>query len=229
MLVNISNGAINLSFVKSIRILGGWVQAFQSHLFKVYSWPMQSDPSTGFLSIKSILKLDANWSKRLRMTPSRQFWFRVAAFLAHSGDSWFWLAGLGLIWLFIPTEWHTKSALLAIGILVLAPVVLGIKFTIRRQRPPGEWGAIYRNTDPHSFPSGHAARSAMLAVLAIGLGPAWFGWLVLIWAPMVSLARVVTGVHYLSDVIVGMVFGGIAGLCLLAISPLLISLFPFIF
>ena len=190
---------------------------------------MQSEPSTGLFSIKSLLKWDAVWSERLRMTPSRKFWFQVAAFLAHSGDSWFWLAGLGLVWLFIPGEWHTNSALLATGVVVLAPVVLWIKFSIRRQRPPGEWGAIYRNTDPHSFPSGHAARAAMLAVLAIGLGPEWFGWLLLIWAPMVSLARVVTGVHYLSDIVAGIIFGIFAGVCLLAISPLLIALFPFIF
>ena len=43
----------------------------------------------------------------------------------------------------------------------------------------------------------------LLAVLALGLGPAWFGWLLLAWAPLVILARVAMGVHYLSDVIAG--------------------------
>ena len=51
------------------------------------------------------------------------------------------------------------------GILILAALVLAIKFLVRRQRPEGEWGAIYRNTDPHSFPSGHAARAVLLAGL----------------------------------------------------------------
>jgi undecaprenyl-diphosphatase len=190
---------------------------------------MQSDPSTDLFSLKSLLKLDASWSERLRMTPSRRFWFQVAAFLAHSGDSWFWLAGLFLIWLLVPGEWHTRAAVMAGGIVVLAPTVLLIKSTIRRQRPPGEWGAIYRNSDPHSFPSGHAARMAMLTVIAIGLGPAWFAGLLLIWAPLVSLARVLTGVHYLSDIIAGILLGLLAGLIGLAISPFIISLFPFIF
>ena len=60
-----------------------------------------------------------------------------------------------------------------LAIVGLAVLVMAIKFTIRRRRPDGEWGGLYRSTDPHSFPSGHAARAVLIAVLAIGLGPAW--------------------------------------------------------
>jgi undecaprenyl-diphosphatase len=116
-----------------------------------------------------------------------------------------------------------------IGVVVLAFLVLAIKFTIRRKRPEGEWGAIYRNTDPHSFPSGHAARAFMLAVMALALGPAWFGGLVAVWAPLVSLARVSMGVHYLSDVVAGMLVGILAGLVMLWIAPWLMTLTPFLF
>jgi undecaprenyl-diphosphatase len=90
-------------------------------------------------------------------------------------------------------------------------VVLVLKLLIRRRRPPGEWGAIYRNTDPHSFPSGHAARAAMLAVLLCAWGPTWAAPVAIAWAPLVSLARVALGVHYLSDVIAGGVLGLAAG------------------
>ena len=54
---------------------------------------------------------------------------------------------------------------------LLAVMVLLIKFRIRRQRPVGEWGRIYRNTDPHSFPSGHAARAFLIATIAAGKSP----------------------------------------------------------
>lgn len=94
-----------------------------------------------------------------------------------------------------------------VAVLLTAVLVLAVKFTVRRRRPEGEWGAIYRSTDPHSFPSGHAARAAMLAVLAAGLGPAWFGAALVAWAPLVSLARVAMGVHYLSDVLAGVLIG----------------------
>jgi undecaprenyl-diphosphatase len=89
--------------------------------------------------------------------------------------------------------------------------VLTIKFTIRRRRPEGKWGAIYRSTDPHSFPSGHAARVFLIGVLAIGLGPGWLAILLCIWAPLVALSRVAMGLHYLSDVVAGAVLGAIAG------------------
>jgi undecaprenyl-diphosphatase len=125
--------------------------------------------------------------------------------------------------------WHRVSVLMAAAVVALALFVLAIKFTIRRQRPPGDWGAIYRNTDPHSFPSGHAARAGLLAVLAFGLGPLWFGVLVVLWAPFVSIARVMTGVHYLSDVLAGLALGIAAGFVMLSITPWVIQTFAFFF
>jgi len=87
-----------------------------------------------------------------------------------------------------------------------------LKLIVRRQRPEGEWGAIYRNTDPHSFPSGHAARAILLAVLGLGLGPLWFAVVLVIWGPLVALARVAMGVHFLSDVLAGGFLGLMIGI-----------------
>jgi membrane-associated phospholipid phosphatase len=142
---------------------------------------------------------------------------RACAVLAHSCDSWFWLIGLGLLWWLGDSHWEVRALVMAGGILITAIVVLIIKFTVRRSRPDGEWGRIYRSTDPHSFPSGHAARAAMLAVLGIWLGPAWLSLALLIWAPLVGLARVILGVHYPSDVIAGWAFGALMGLVILLV------------
>lgn len=177
----------------------------------------------------NLIESDQRWTMRLRLRQVKGLWFNLAAFLAHSGDSWFWLAGLGLVWLFGNPSWHQRSALLILGLVGLAIMVLFIKFRVRRRRPEGEWGAIYRNTDPHSFPSGHASRAAMLAVVALGIGPAWFGLLLLVWAPLVSLARVLMGVHYVSDVLAGLLIGLVAGLLVLLVHPLLLTLLPFLF
>jgi undecaprenyl-diphosphatase len=89
----------------------------------------------------------------------------------------------------------------------LAVAVLLIKFRIKRKRPEGEWGSIYRSSDPHSFPSGHAARAFLIATIAAGLGPSWLALVLWIWAPLVALARVAMGVHYLSDIVAGAFFG----------------------
>jgi undecaprenyl-diphosphatase len=138
----------------------------------------------------------------------------LAIFLAHSGDSWFWGLGLAAVWLASGPPGKLFALRLVLAIFGMAGLVFLIKRRFRRPRPAGDWGAIYRQTDPHSFPSGHAARMAMLAVLAAALGPAWFGWLMLVWAPLVALARVAMGVHYLSDVVGGALLGLAAGLAL---------------
>ena len=181
------------------------------------------------MTLEALAKLDDRLSHRIRLTPEHRGWWQVITFLAHSGDSWFLLVGLGIIWLVANPEWRGKAVLLSAGIVMLAVLVLAIKFTVRRRRPAGEWGAIYRNTDPHSFPSGHAARVFMLAIMAVTLGPVWFGWLLVVWAPLVSMARVMTGLHYLTDVLAGMVLGLLAGVVVLQIQPLLLAFFPFLF
>jgi membrane-associated phospholipid phosphatase len=51
----------------------------------------------------------------------------------------------------------------------------------------------------------------LLAVLGLGLGPVWFAITLLIWAPLVALARVAMGVHYLLDILAGFGFGILMG------------------
>lgn len=176
------------------------------------------------MSLQSILEFDAHISNRLRVAEQPGFLRNIAVFFAHSGDSWFWGLALVLIWLFTNDPfWEKWSFVLLGGISVLAAMVMALKFTIRRRRPEGEWGAIYRNTDPHSFPSGHAARAFLIAVLATGLGPGWAGVILWVWAPLVSLARVAMGVHYASDIVAGMVVGILVGILGLGIYPLLLA------
>jgi len=184
------------------------------------------------MTFKALLELDHHLSLQFRLQSNQRLLRRVAAILAHSADSWFWLAGLGFLWAFHWGEWHNKAFFLAVGIFILAVVVMFIKFTIRRQRPEGGWGKIYRTADPHSFPSGHAARAVFLAAMFWAFGPAWLALLLTVWAPLVGLARVVMGVHFLSDVLAGIVVGLVfAGLYLLVypfLQESVFTLFPFL-
>lgn len=163
------------------------------------------------MSLRSILELDARLSSQLRVAEKPGFLRNLSAFLAHSGDSWFWFAALIIFWFFSNTLWKQWEVVEFFGILGLAGVVLAIKFLVRRKRPEGEWGGIYRNTDPHSFPSGHAARSFLIAVVGTALAPPWLAAALWVWAPLVALARVAMGVHYLSDVVAGALLGVIVG------------------
>ncbi len=164
------------------------------------------------MRFEKILYLDYKLSSRLRVAEEPGMFRNMAVFLGHSGDSWFWLIGLIVLWLMGDEVWKGRAVMMILAILITAVFVMALKFTIRRQRPEGEWGQIYRKTDPHSFPSGHAARALMLGVLALTLGPPWFGILLIIWGPLVGLARVAMGVHFVSDVLVGWLIGIMAGI-----------------
>lgn len=165
------------------------------------------------------LAWDAEVSRRLNMQHHPSWVRGLGTILAHSGDSWFWFAGLGLAYWQGNEVCRGRALVYALSILYTALMVMAIKFTVRRRRPEGDWGAIYRKTDPHSFPSGHAARAALLAILGLGLGPGWWGGLLVAWAPLVMLARVVMGVHYLSDVLAGACLGLFAGVSILVLMP----------
>jgi len=163
------------------------------------------------VNLDHLLELDARLSTQLRVAERAGLLRTFAAILAHSGDSWFWWAGLALLVWRGDAFWKPWALTVLVSILALALVVLPIKFIIRRRRPEGKWGALYRSTDPHSFPSGHVARAILIALLAAGLGPAWLAVILWVWAPLVALARVAMGVHYISDVVAGGAVGLLAG------------------
>ena len=174
------------------------------------------------MNLHAVIELDAQLSREMRVAEKPGALRSIAVFFAHSGDSWFWWAALILLWLVSNSFWRRWEVVEFVGIGALAVLVMSIKFLVRRRRPEGEWGGIYRNTDPHSFPSGHAARAFLIAVLASGLAPAWLGILLWVWAPLVSLARVAMGVHYVSDVVAGALLGIVVALIGLQIyEPLL--------
>jgi undecaprenyl-diphosphatase len=176
--------------------------------------------------LESILELDARLSSQMSVAEKPGTLRSIAVFFAHSGDSWFWAIGLLSLWISGDSFWKEWAVVQLGSISLLAAMVLLIKFRIRRKRPEGEWGGIYRRSDPHSFPSGHAARAFLIATIASGLGPAWLAIALWIWAPLVGLARVAMGVHFLSDILAGAVLGMFAAWIGLQVYP---PLFGWIF
>jgi undecaprenyl-diphosphatase len=173
--------------------------------------------------IYQLLEQDRDWSYALRVAEKPGLVRNLAMFFAHSGDSWFWGLGMLILWLAGEVFWKQWAVYQLFWISILAALVQMLKFTIRRKRPAGDWGAIYRNTDPHSFPSGHAARSFLIATLGSLLGPGWLAGILFAWAPLVALARVAMGVHYVSDVIAGAIVGTGAAFLFWQLSPAIFS------
>ncbi|MBN1266444.1 MAG: phosphatase PAP2 family protein [Anaerolineales bacterium] len=159
------------------------------------------------MNLRRILEKDAALSCALQLR-SRSFpMYPAAVFFAHAGDSWFCLLVLLLIYIFAGPVWKVRTGTMGIVVFELALMVVVLKLLFKRRRPPGEWGQIYRSTDPHSFPSGHAARTFLLATLAVSFGPPWLAVVLWIWAPLVSLSRIALGVHYVSDIVAGIALG----------------------
>jgi undecaprenyl-diphosphatase len=164
--------------------------------------------------LENLLEIDRRWSARISFANRPAAWRSVGALFAHSGDSWFWGLGLVAVWILGDASQKEWAFRLFIGIFVTALIVIALKFIVRRRRPEGTFGSLYRRTDPHSFPSGHAARAMMLAVLVVGWGPAWLVPIMLIWAPLVTLSRVAMDLHYLSDAVAGAVLGILIGIAM---------------
>jgi undecaprenyl-diphosphatase len=113
---------------------------------------------------------------------------------------------LGWFW----DENQLRQATLATLLILLAVfiIVTLIKFAVRRPRPqlPGEFVAF--QYDVYSFPSGHSARLAALAV-SISFFDLTTGLVLTIVALGVSVARIMVGVHYPGDILVGLAIGAL--------------------
>ena len=57
-----------------------------------------------------------------------------ATLLAHSGDSWYCLGGLLIIWLLSKGEWHRITAALGSGTFLLAIIIIALKFLIKKAK-----------------------------------------------------------------------------------------------
>ena len=162
--------------------------------------------------LNRLVVLDQRLSQQLAQLAEPRLWLRrTASVFAHSGDSPLWLIGLGLTLWLGSNFWRFEAGVDLVGMAITAVVVQVIKWRVKRPRPPGQWGQGYRRLDPHSFPSGHAARAVMLATVAGFWGPAGWAALLIAWALLVLLARVIMRVHYLSDVVVGGLCGLVCG------------------
>ena len=169
--------------------------------------------------VKLVDDVDRRWSARLCIkdlpdTPREaRPWQWPLVLCARLAD--------GLLWMVVGAAamvWGTGAlrgvvVWAAAGVVLTAVVVAAIKFSIRRERPRGAesalWSAMPRY-DRYSFPSGHAARAACIAVVAASANTrlALPGLLMVL---AVAAARVVMGIHYLLDVVCGIALGSFSG------------------
>lgn len=125
--------------------------------------------------------------------------------------------GNGVFWyvlmLMLPVLYGSTAlpVTLHMGLVGLAGLLVykWLKTSTERVRPYNHHGDIFQNVaalDQFSFPSGHTLHAVSFTWVLVQYYPEW-GLLVIPFAILVALSRVILGLHYPSDVLIGAFLG----------------------
>lgn len=152
---------------------------------------------------------DLVWCLRLNQYSTRRAVLHPFKWISRLGDGWFWYAMMGLA---VPVA--GLQVLPAIGQTLATSVVgLGIykllKHKTVRPRPYQVHQAVMlgeRPLDHFSFPSGHTLHAVLITTMLGSVVPALLP-IMLPFMVLVALSRVILGLHYPTDVMVGAALG----------------------
>ncbi|CAK6955961.1 inactive phospholipid phosphatase 7 [Scomber scombrus] len=177
---------------------------------------MQLNPSFKGIAMNSLLAIDISLSKRMGVC-------------AYTSSSWggcrsmvglLAFTGHGITWIIGTIVCLTRSNTLAgqevlvnllLALILDVMTVAGVQRLVKRRGPwemmPGFMDCVAM--DMYSFPAAHASRAAMVSkfllshlVLAVPLRI-----LLVLWAFLVGISRVVLGKHHLTDMVCGFALG----------------------
>ncbi|MGM0631841.1 MAG: phosphatase PAP2 family protein [Pseudomonadota bacterium] len=169
-----------------------------------------------FLTLRRLADLDTRLFLSINAVHDRLRLQRVSRAISWSGDGYCYaLIALVLPFMYASGERWLIAGLL--GFLIELPVYWVLKNAFRRRRPFDVVRALHpvlRPSDEFSFPSGHTTAAFMVAYITTFHFPALIVPMYA-WATAIGLSRVVLKVHFVSDILAGMVIGtGIAMLSL---------------
>ncbi|WP_294580954.1 phosphatase PAP2 family protein [uncultured Thomasclavelia sp.] len=148
-----------------------------------------------------------------------QFLNKLMIFVTGTGDFGMVWLGWILILSFVPTtRFLAQKMLLALLTATLVGQVT-IKTIIKRKRPCHQFKDVKMLVaipSDYSFPSGHTTTSFACATTVFYTYPK-VGIFLIVFAFIMGLSRIYLFVHYLSDVIFGMILGVIIGIIIMTI------------
>lgn len=133
---------------------------------------------------------------------------RFCRLISKTGDGFLYVALAA--WLF----WQPGTAHYLLKAMVLAfalerPLYFVLKNAFKRNRPQqaiNNFRSVITPSDQFSFPSGHTSAAFLVATL-VGYFYPDFSLGLFIWSVLVGFSRVVLGVHFPTDTLMGMVLG----------------------
>lgn len=160
------------------------------------------------LAIRRLADLDTRIFLGINAAHDRLRLRRVSRTISWSGDGYCY----GLMALILPAMMATGERWLIAGLLAFLielPVYWLLKNAFRRRRPFAVVKALHpmlKPSDEFSFPSGHTTAAFMVAYITTFHFPA-LAIPMYIWATAIGLSRVVLKVHFVSDIVAGMIIG----------------------
>jgi membrane-associated phospholipid phosphatase len=164
---------------------------------------------------ESNVEFDVEWMQNLSENRS-PYWEVPARLMDFLGGGWFGVfavpVGIAVVLLLTKRRWGALYFLIAS--VISAAVVQLLKNLYDRARPED----ILVVTDHGSFPSGHTANAATIAVtLGIILGRRWVWIAGVVYTVLMLLSRTYLGAHWLSDTVGGLLVG--AGVAVIVWAP----------
>ena len=139
--------------------------------------------------------------------------------LSKSGDGGLYILICLAVWWLSNNEQHQLLPVtILIGFAIERPIYLLAKNRFARIRPCDclVTNAFIVPSDKFSLPSGHSAAAFLVAIILSHFFPE-YALLLFSWATGVAMSRVVLGVHFPADIIIGATIGSFCGLFALAL------------
>lgn len=164
--------------------------------------------------LNTIHQWDVFTFRRIVARPASSLLVRVARYVSHTGNGYLYplvpmvalVAGLEKPLTFL------QFALTAFGMERV--VYQFAKKGVRRRRPANilpNYSSVIIASDEFSFPSGHSSAAfLMVTLLVIFYGPMFAA--LYLWSAAVAMSRVILGVHFPTDIIVGSLMGVLVAL-----------------
>jgi len=140
---------------------------------------------------------------------------RAFRLLTHLGTGAFWMTVYALSLIFFHKDFAQLTFTLVVGEIIGLMMIIILRYMTKRRRPDAKYKPFFLAPwNRYSFPSHHALRSFLIAVI---LGVHYPGLLpfLLFMAATVGFSRLYLSKHYLSDVLVGTFIGIVLGMELL--------------
>lgn len=163
----------------------------------------------------SPFEFDTEWMEEV-IEHRSPFWLVPSLVMNFLGGGWFGTilvpVGVTVLLLVLRRPWSALYFLVASA--TSAVLVQLLKVTFGRARPSD----ILVHVDPGSFPSGHVANAATIAVaIAIIVGRAWVWVAGAVYVLVMALSRTYLGAHWVTDTVGGALLGAAVSLIVFAL------------